>query len=145
MNKFQSVEEVETFFAEVDWEDAIIREVVVQSPSYVSSDGYVVAPDGLPSLRLIVISPDDACASIELVAHDVEEVGISYGAELSPAVEYVDGVFEVRLRGRMDSPIRARELSGRRLDSSETVGQKSGLLANAMFNASGIKSLLPQT
>jgi len=138
MKELHSVDDVRRLLADVDWDDAIIRELVVQSPSYLSDDGYMVAPNAAPSLRLVVMSADSACASIELVADEVEEVAVSYGTDLSPTVTLVQGVFEIQLRERAPCSIRARRLRGRRLEPDEIRGWRAGLASSPMFDKSGM-------
>lgn len=139
MTEFFTAEEAAAFLSEVDWEDAILRELVVQSPSYVSADHRIVAPDALPSLRLLIISPDDECASVELLADEVEEISVSYGMDLQPTVTLAAGVFELRFCDYGTAVIRARRLFGRRLDPEEAVGHTRGLEAPPMFGPRGMK------
>jgi hypothetical protein len=129
---------MDDFIATIDWEEAFIREMYVQSRSYVIAEPRgVFAAESAAAAIVLITSPNPVCPGVELLFEEVVDVSLPIGVDLMP-------------RGRIDSRhvsfcfnadqsltgIRAAYLSYRLVDQLYW-GPKVSHGARSLFDAHG--------
>ncbi|OCG00760.1 hypothetical protein [Gilliamella sp. wkB112] len=84
MNYIKNEKEFTSFLESIDWHDSFIRELYVQSPSYITKDGGTVASDSLWSAKLLIIIYDSVVSGVELFFEGLESFSLSANIDIEP-------------------------------------------------------------
>lgn len=84
MKKISSQNEINDLIKNINWEEAFLREWYLISPSYCLDDQSIVASNAVPSMKILICTPELVCPGIELTFEDVENVFFASQIDLNP-------------------------------------------------------------
>jgi len=83
--KISDIDQITAFLKEVDFDDAVVKEVYFVSPTYFTSKS-IVFPNAPGHLRLVLITNDDKVPALEFEFEEVTQVYFSSHVDINPKV-----------------------------------------------------------
>jgi hypothetical protein len=109
MIKINNENELKELLEKTDWHDSFIREAYIQSPSYISDDLYMIAPDEKWSMKIIVILRDQSFSAIEFLLEGIERISLTSNVDVNP-VGKIDNNQVFLHMNKYSSPIVAQKI-----------------------------------
>lgn len=110
MKKITSQNDLDEMLSIPYWEDSIIKEMIVVSPSYITETRGTVAPNSAPALKILIFTPEYSCPCLELLFVELVDMYCFFRGDLNPIGKFEKNGIFLYLNGEAFIPIQAEEL-----------------------------------